>query len=70
MGCVFAIIEACMIVVCILGSFRVDLLYTCCFMLMIWFKLTEFEMKDLEVAKKVLVVEVHRDQKVGKFYLS
>ena len=27
-------------------------------------------MKDLEVAKKVLVVEVHRDQKVGKFYLS
>uniref|UniRef100_A0A7C9CC22 NADH dehydrogenase n=1 Tax=Opuntia streptacantha TaxID=393608 RepID=A0A7C9CC22_OPUST len=30
----------------------------------------EFEMKDLGVTKKILGVEIHRDQKVDKLYLS
>jgi len=30
----------------------------------------EFEMKDLGVAKKVLGMEIHRDRKAGKLYLS
>ena len=30
----------------------------------------EFEMKDLGAAKKKLGMEIHRDQKVGKLYLS
>ena len=30
----------------------------------------EFEMKDLGVAKKILGMEIHRDQSIGKLYLS
>jgi hypothetical protein len=30
----------------------------------------EFEMKDLGVVKKILGMEIHRDRKVGKLYLS
>jgi hypothetical protein len=30
----------------------------------------EFEMKDLGVAKKILGMEIHRDRKAGKLYLS
>ena len=30
----------------------------------------EFEMKDLGAAKKILGMEIHRDQKAGKLYLS
>ena len=30
----------------------------------------EFEMKDLGVGKKILGMEIQRDQKAGKLYLS
>jgi len=30
----------------------------------------EFEMKDLRAAKKILGMEIHRDRKAGKLYLS
>lgn len=30
----------------------------------------EFEMKDLGAAKKILGMEIHRDRKKGKLYLS
>ena len=30
----------------------------------------EFEMKDLSAAKKILGMEIHRDQYAGKLYLS
>jgi hypothetical protein len=30
----------------------------------------EFEMKDLGVAKKIIGMEIHRDRKAGKLYLS
>ena len=30
----------------------------------------EFETKDLGAAKNILVMEIHRDQKAGKLYLS
>ena len=30
----------------------------------------EFEMKDLRVAKKILGMEIHRDQSARKLYLS
>jgi len=30
----------------------------------------EFEMKDLGVAKKILGMEIHRDKKANKLYLS
>ena len=70
-----------MIIMCILNNILMVSLFTCCCMLIASkdtsliskFKSQlseEFEMKDLGAAKKILGMEIQRDRKTGKLYLS